>query len=54
MLSVEDTRRLLGDDVGSDAEAAEIRDAFRILGDIIFEQWRSEKKVSVEDFRPSE
>lgn len=45
MLSIEETRRLLGDDTMTDAEVSEIRDAFRILGEIIFEQWLSERKA---------
>ena len=45
MLSIEETRRLLGDDTLTDAEVSEIRDTFRILGEIIFEQWLSERKA---------
>lgn len=45
MLSIEETRRLLGDDTMTDAEVSEIRDTFRILGEIIFEQWLSERKA---------
>lgn len=51
MLSVEETKRLIGDENLSDVEASEIRDAFRILGEIIFEQWlmQSKNRESNED-----
>lgn len=45
MLSIEEARRLIGDDSLTDAEVAEIRDAFRILGEIIFEQWLTERQA---------
>lgn len=45
MLSVEEVRRLIGDETLTDAEVTEIRDAFQILGEIIFEQWLSERKA---------
>lgn len=49
MLSIEETKRLLGDETLTDAEVTEIRDAFQILGEIIFEQWLSERKTPVQD-----
>lgn len=44
MLSLAETRRILGDANKSDTEIEEIRDSFRILAEIIFEQWTSEIK----------
>lgn len=52
MLSIEETRHLLDDETLTDAEVTEIRDAFRILGEIIFEQWFSEKKAFAQDGEP--
>jgi len=55
MLTIEETRRLLGDDTLTDTEVTEIRDSFRILGEIIFEQWLSERNVPAqEDDLPTE
>ena len=49
MLTIEEARRLLDDDTLSDEEVAEIRDAVQILGEIIFEQWLSERKAPAQD-----
>lgn len=49
MLTIEEARRLLDDDTLSDEEVAEIRDAVQILGEIIFEQWLSERKATPQD-----
>jgi len=49
MLSIEETRRLLDDETLTDEEVTEIRDAFQILGEIIFEQWLSERKAPAQD-----
>ncbi len=49
MLTIEETRRLLGDDTLTDTEVTEIRDSFRILGEIIFEQWLSERNVPAQE-----
>ncbi|QQR77480.1 MAG: hypothetical protein IPJ67_05150 [Candidatus Moraniibacteriota bacterium] len=45
MLSIEEARKLLGDDGKeyTDAEVEQIRDECRILGEIIFESWMKEK-----------
>jgi len=52
MLSIEEVRRLIGDEKLTDAEVTEIRDGFRILGEIIFEQWLSERKAPAQDGEP--
>jgi hypothetical protein len=52
MLSIEETRRLIGDETLTDVEVTEIRDAFQILGEIIFEQWLSERKAPAQDGEP--
>ena len=49
MVGIAEVRRLIGDETLSDEEVAEIRDAFRILGEIIFEQWLSERKAPAQD-----
>lgn len=49
MLTIEEAKRLLDDDTLSDEEVAEIRDAVQILGEIIFEQWLSERRVPARD-----
>ena len=53
MLSVEEVRRLIGDETLTDAEVTEIRDAFQILGEIIFEQWLSERKAPASQGDPT-
>jgi hypothetical protein len=45
MLSIEEVRQLIGDETLTEAEVTEIRDAFQILGEIIFEQWLSEREA---------
>lgn len=52
MLSIEEVRRLIGDETLTDAEVTEIRDAFQILGEIIFEQWLSERRAPAQDGEP--
>ena len=52
MLSIEETRRLLDDETLTDEEVTEIRDSFQILGEIIFEQWLSERKAPTQDSEP--
>lgn len=52
MLTIQETRRLLDDDALSDAEVTEIRDSFRILGEIIFERWLSERRAPAQDGEP--
>ncbi len=52
MLSIEETRRLLDDETLTDAEVTEIRDSFQILGEIIFEQWLSERRAPAQDGEP--
>ena len=52
MLSIEETRRLLDDETLTDEEVTEIRDSFQILGEIIFEQWLSERKAPAQDGEP--
>lgn len=43
MLSIERTKVLLGEPNMTDEEATEIRDEFRALAEIIFEQWQYER-----------
>jgi signal-transduction protein with cAMP-binding, CBS, and nucleotidyltransferase domain len=49
MLSIERVKELLGDQKISDKEAKEIRDDFRALAEIIFEQWKEKR---LKDNRP--
>ena len=42
MLSIERTKELLADATISDQEAESIRDGFRDLAEIIFNQWKNE------------
>jgi CRISPR/Cas system-associated endonuclease Cas1 len=44
MLSIERVKELLGDQKISDKEAEEIRDGFRALAEIIFEQWKEKRQ----------
>jgi signal-transduction protein with cAMP-binding, CBS, and nucleotidyltransferase domain len=44
MLSIDRVKELLKDSNISDEEAKEIRDSFRSLAEIIFEQWRRKRK----------
>jgi len=44
MLSVEEVKRILKDDIISDEEAEIIRDDFRNLAEVIFEKHQSDKK----------
>lgn len=46
MLSIEDTKKILNDPNMSDEEATKIRDGFRALVEIIFEQWLYEKNAN--------
>jgi len=46
MLTIEQTKKLLNDPNISDTEAEEIRDGFRLLAEVIFEKWQSEKMKS--------
>ena len=43
MLSVERVKTLLGDPKVSEKEAEKIRDAFRLLAEVIFEKWQEQK-----------
>lgn len=43
MISVEHTKELLGEPNMTDEEATEIRDNFRALAEVIFEQWQYER-----------
>jgi signal-transduction protein with cAMP-binding, CBS, and nucleotidyltransferase domain len=52
MLSIERVKELLGDQKISDKEAEEIRDGFRALAEIIFEQWK-EKRLKDNKHRDS-
>lgn len=42
MLSIERVKQLLKDPALSDADAEKIRDEFRILAEIIFDQWQKQ------------
>ena len=43
MLSIERVKELLNDPNLSDKEVEEIRDGFRMLSEVIFEQWQAER-----------
>ena len=43
MLSIERVKELLNDPNLSDKEIEEIRDSFRMLSEVIFEQWQAER-----------
>jgi hypothetical protein len=43
MLSIERVKELLNDPSLSDKEVEEIRDGFRMLSEVIFEQWQAER-----------
>lgn len=45
MLTIQQIKNMLGDPNISDAEATEIRDGFRSLAEVIFEQWEKEKEI---------
>ncbi len=49
MLSVERTKQILNDPSLSDEDAEKLRDDFRVLAEIVFEQWRAQhqKKIYV-------
>lgn len=42
MLSIERVKQLLSDPLMSDNEAEKIRDEFRALAEVIFEQWQKQ------------
>jgi len=44
MISIARTKQLLKDPHMSDEQAEEVRDAFRSLAEIIFEQWQAERR----------
>ncbi len=44
MLTIARTKELLNDSSLSEEEVERIRDDFRALAEVIFEQWRSERK----------
>ena len=46
MLSVERAKQLLNDAALTDKEVEEIRDGFRALAEVIFEQWQVERTES--------
>lgn len=43
MLSIERVKELLNDPNLSDKEVEEIREGFRMLSEVIFEQWQAER-----------
>jgi signal-transduction protein with cAMP-binding, CBS, and nucleotidyltransferase domain len=43
MLSIERVKELLNDPNLSDKEVEEIRDGFRMLSEVVFEQWQAER-----------
>jgi len=43
-ISVEQTKKILNDPTMSDEQAEEIRDGFRMLGEVIFDKWFEERK----------
>ena len=44
IISIEQTKKLLNDPTLSDEQAEEIRDGFRMLGEVIFDKWFEERK----------
>ena len=46
MLSIEKTKKLIGDPNMSDEEAEKIRDEFRALAEIIFEDWYEKRRIA--------
>ena len=46
MLSVEQMKKILDDPSLSDDETKEIRDSFRILAEIIFDEWQKDRAKS--------
>ena len=44
MLSVERTKELIGEPNMSDDEAEALRDSFRAMAEVMFEQWQYEKR----------
>jgi hypothetical protein len=46
MLSVERIKEIINDPSLSDEELTEIRDEYRLLAEIIFDQWNEERKLS--------
>lgn len=52
MLSIEQTKEMLGDPKMTDQEATDIRDGFRALAEVIFEQWQYER-LKNNDVEPS-
>lgn len=56
MLSTERVKQLINDPNISDKEIEEIRDGFRMLAELIFEQWQHERNKAKEiksDNQPS-
>lgn len=49
MLSIERVKELLNDPKLSDKEVEEIRDGFRMLSEVIFEQWQAERTKAKKD-----
>lgn len=45
MLTIQQVKTMLNNPNLSDEEATEIRDSFRSLAEIIFEQWEKEKEI---------
>lgn len=45
MLTIQQVKMILNNPNISDEEATEIRDGFRSLVEIIFEQWEKEKEI---------
>ena len=48
MLSTERVKQLINDPNISDKEVEEIRDGFRMLAEVIFEQWQYERNKAKE------
>ena len=45
LVTIEETRKLLGNPELSDEEATEIRDGYRLLAEVIFEKQLAERKA---------
>jgi hypothetical protein len=45
MLSIERIKEIINDPSLSDEELTEIRDEYRLLAEIIFEQWNEDRKL---------
>lgn len=45
LLTIEDTKKILNKPELTDEEATEIRDGYRLMAEVIFDKWLSERKT---------